>query len=259
MAEALITGVLEAGVVKAADIVAADVDAARLQELGGRLGIRAAADNAEAVAGADLVVLAVKPAQAMAALNQAAAGLQPGQTVVSIVAGVKSDDLKLLLPDGVGLVRVMPNTPCQVRMGMSVLATDTPASPEGRARARALFACCGEVEELPEALFDAVTATSGSGPAYVFVLIEALADGGVRAGLPRAAALRLAAQTVLGSARMVIAGGRHPGELKDMVTSPAGTTIAGLAALEQRGFRGAVMEAVYAAARRSAELGKQGG
>jgi len=255
MAEALMRGVLSSGLVPAAALRAYDVDGRRLAALAGELGIGAAASNAEAVAGADLAVLAVKPPQALAALEQARPGLGAEATVISLVAGVKMAALAPALPPGVGLVRVMPNTPCQVGAGMTVLAADSPASAPGREQAQALFACCGRTRQLPEALFDAVTGLSGSGPAYVFLLIEALADGGVQAGLPRAAAQELAAQTVLGAAEMVLRSGRHPGELKDMVASPGGTTIAGLAALEQAGVRGAIMKAVLAAARRSAELG----
>jgi len=255
MAEALIRGVVSAGALRPEAIQAYDVDAGRLQTLAAELGIVPAAGNAEAARGADLVVLATKPRVAPAALEQARPGLAAGQTVVSLAAGVKIADLVALLPEGVGLVRVMPNTPCQVGAGMTVLAANSPATPEGMALAQALFDCCGETELLPESAFDAVTALSGSGPAYVFLLIEAMADGGVQAGLPREAAQRLAVQTALGAAALVARSGRHPAQLRDMVASPGGTTIAALAALEAGGVRAAVMQAVMAAARRSAELG----
>ncbi len=254
MAEALLRGVLAAGV-PAARLAAFDPDRKRLADIARELGCRAAGSNEQVVEGADLVVLAVKPAVAATALEEARPGLRAGATVVSIAAGVPLSTLAVVVPAGVGLVRAMPNTPCQVGQGMTALAADSPAPAEGLDRAEALFAACGRTLRLPERLFDAVTGLSGSGPAYIFLVIEAMADGGVQAGLPRAAAQELAAQTVLGAAAMVLGTGSHPGQLKDMVASPAGTTIAGLAALETRGLRAALMEAVRAAAQRSAELG----
>uniref|UniRef100_A0A7S1XNS6 Pyrroline-5-carboxylate reductase n=3 Tax=Phaeomonas parva TaxID=124430 RepID=A0A7S1XNS6_9STRA len=161
------------------------------------------------------------------------------------------------LPEATRIVRVMPNTPCMVGESAAAYACGPAATDEDKANVETVFGAVGEVMEVKEKLLDAVTGVSGSGPAFVFNFIEALADGAVRAGLPRHVALRLAAQTVRGAATMVLETGKHPGELKDMVTSPGGTTIAGVHALEERGFRGTVMNAVVAAADRATEMGKK--
>jgi pyrroline-5-carboxylate reductase len=178
---------------------------------------------------------------------------------VSIAAGVSLAKLAAELPAGARLVRAMPNTPALVRAAATAFVANSAAGAEDRAVAQALFESVGLAWEAPdEALLDAVTGLSGSGPAYVFVFLEALADAGVRAGLPRDAAHRLACQTVYGSAKLALESGLHPGQLKDRVTSPGGTTIAGLARLEAGGFRAAVQAAVEAATRRSRELGGDG-
>ena len=220
-------------------------------------GARATADNREVVAGSDLLVLAVKP-QSMAALL---AEIRPIVTarhlIVSIAAGITLRQLA----DGLGpdrrLVRVMPNTPCLVgASAVGLCAPATGATPEDVALVDRLLNAVGRAFRLPEHLLDAVTGLSGSGPAFVYVIIEALSDGGVRVGLPRDVATALAAQTVLGSAKMVLETGLHPGVLKDKVTSPGGTTIAGLHALERGGLRAALIDAVEAATRRATELGR---
>jgi pyrroline-5-carboxylate reductase len=237
MATALARGWIDAGLAAAGRIVASDPIPAAREAFAAVTGARAAADNHEVVAGSELLVIAVKP-QSMAGLL---AEIQPAVTarhlVVSIAAGI---GLKALA-EGLGpdrrMVRVMPNTPCLVG-----------ASAAGYAVGRAF--------RLPEHLLDAVTGLSGSGPAFVYVMIEALSDGGVRVGLPRDVATALAAQTVLGAAKMVLETGDHPGVLKDQVTSPGGTTIAGLHALERGGLRAALMNAVEAATQRATELGK---
>ncbi|RPJ52914.1 MAG: pyrroline-5-carboxylate reductase, partial [Acidobacteria bacterium] len=202
-------------------------------------------------------LLAVKPQVLHDALGDLAAVLTPAQLLVSIVAGAPTATIEAACAAAVPVVRVMPNTPALVLQGMSALAAGRHASPDHVRTARRLFDAVGRTVVVPEHLLDAVTGLSGSGPAYVFLAIEALADGGVKAGLPRDVAQMLAAQTVRGAAAMVLETGRHPGELKDMVASPAGTTIAGLHVLEQAGLRGALMGAVEAAARRSQELGKR--
>ena len=257
MGEALAAGVLAAGVPRS-NVRAADPDPARRKQLEQSLGIEASADNASVVAASDLVVLAVKPGlvgPALAALGGAAASALSRPLWVSIAAGVPLATLRAALPAGARVVRAMPNTPALVRSGATAFVAGDGCSAQDRALARALFEGVGMAWEAPaEALLDAVTGLSGSGPAYVFVFLEALSDAGVRMGLPRDAASALAVQTVLGSARLAQETGRHPAALKDQVTSPGGTTIAGLERLEACGFRAAVHEAVAAATRRSKEL-----
>jgi pyrroline-5-carboxylate reductase len=257
MGEALAAGVLAAGV-PAARICAADPEAARREHLARTLGVRASADNVEAAA-SDLVVIAVKPGLVkgvLAALGGAGNAALARPLWVSIAAGVSLATLEAALPRGARVVRAMPNTPALVRAGATAYTSNAACGAADRALARALFEGVGLVWECPsEALLDAVTGLSGSGPAYVFVLLEALSDAGVRMGLPRDAATALATQTVLGSAKLAQETQRHPAALKDQVTSPGGTTIAGLERLEAGGFRAAVHEAVAAATKRSKELG----
>jgi pyrroline-5-carboxylate reductase len=259
MGEALAAGLLRAGVA-AQRLRAADPDPARRKALEEERGVRCGADAAEAVAEADLVILAVKPG-VVAGVLEALAPLGPDLLVrplwISIAAGVTLAELAAGLPRGARLVRAMPNTPALVGEGATAYVTNPEATSADRAAARALFESVGMAWEAPdESLLDAVTGLSGSGPAYVFVMLEALADAGVRMGLPRDAASALATQTVLGAAHLVRQSGRHPAALKDQVASPGGTTIAGLERLEARGFRAALFEAVAAATRRSRELGR---
>jgi pyrroline-5-carboxylate reductase len=257
MGEALAAGVLAAGV-PATSVCVAEPEAARREHLARALGVRTSVDNADAVA-SDLVVIAVKPGlvkAVLAALGGPASAALARPLWVSIAAGVSLAALESALPRGARAVRAMPNTPALVRAGATAYTANAACSAADRALARALFEGVGLAWECPsEALLDAVTGLSGSGPAYVFVLLEALSDAGVRMGLPRDAASALATQTVLGSAKLAQETGRHPAALKDQVTSPGGTTIAGLERLEAGGFRAAVHEAVAAATRRSKELG----
>jgi pyrroline-5-carboxylate reductase len=207
---------------------------------------------------ADVVILAVKPDVVVPVLQGIGSLLRPEQTVISIAAGVPLVRLERNIPRPVPVVRVMPNTPCLVGAGASAYALGSNAGPRDAARAEAVFSSVGRVVAVKEALLDTVTGLSGSGPAYIYLVIEALADGGVRMGLPRDVALVLAAQTVLGAARMVLETGEHPAQLKDRVTTPAGTTAAGLFVLEERSVRAALAEAVRAAAARSRELSTGG-
>ena len=255
MGEALVGGMVQAGLVAPEDVFVADADEERARRVAQRYGVRAAG-NRDAAAQADTVIVAVKPDVVPAVLQDIGGALRPGACVVSIAAGVPLAVIEGGLPAGTAAVRAMPNTPCLVREGAVALAPGAFAAAEHVERAKTLFAAVGTVAVVEEKLMDAVTGLSGSGPAYVYMFIEALADGGVHAGLPRDTALKLAAQTVLGAARMVLETGRHPGELKDMVTSPAGTTIAGVKVLEERGLRAACIGAVDAASRRSRELGR---
>ncbi len=257
MGEALAGGLLAAGT-PADRLLAADPDPARRKAVAERLGIRTTGDGAEVVEASDLVVIAVKPslvAPALEALRGLAEVARLRPLWVSIAAGVPLRALGAALPFGARIVRAMPNTPALVRAGATAFAANAAAGGADRAAARRLFEAVGYVWEAPhEGLLDAVTGLSGSGPAYVFVFLEALADAGVAAGLPREAAYPLAVHTVHGAARLALETGRHPGSLKDQVTSPGGTTIAGLERLEAGGFRAALYAAVAAATRRAREL-----
>jgi len=255
MGEALVRGILRAGLMAPESVWATDADPEKLARVAREHGVRPAT-NAEAAAHADTVIVAVKPHFVVPVLEDIGSALKPGTCVISIAAGVPLQVIEGNLPPETPAIRAMPNTPCLIGQGAIALAPGRHATPSHVAEAQRLFGALGLVVTVGEQLMDAVTGLSGSGPAYVYLFIEALADGGVMAGLPRDVALRLAAQTVAGAAGMVLETGRHPGELKDMVTSPAGTTIAGLSVLEDRGVRGAALRAVQAAAARSAELGR---
>lgn len=256
MAGALARGAVKAGALPATRICASDLAQGLLDRLSADLpGVQTYSDNAEVASHANLIVIAVKPDVVPIVLRQIAPVVTRDHCVVSIAAGVTIGAMQEHLPADTRLIRVMPNTPCLVGESAAAYAAGPAATVEDRQAVETIFSSVGEVMEVKEGLLDAVTGLSGSGPAFVFQFIEALADGGVRAGLPRSVAMRLAAQTVRGAATMVLETGKHPGELKDMVTSPGGTTIAGVHALEDRGMRGAVMSAVLAAATRSKEMG----
>lgn len=257
MASALAAGWKAAGWLDASRSVAADPYAAAREKFAKVVGVKASESNAEVLAACDVIVLAVKPQVMAAVLSEIRPHVQPRHLFVSIAAGVTLAKLGDGLGTSTRLVRVMPNTPCLLGASASGYAASASAKSEDVSLVGKLFNAVGKAFALPEHLLDAVTGLSGSGPAFVYVMIEALADGGVRVGLPRDAALALAAQTVLGSARMVLETGQHPGALKDAVASPGGTTIAGLHALERGGIRAALMDAVEAATRRAEELGKK--
>ena len=239
------------------NIVASDPVPQARQSFAAETGSHVTADNREVVQASDLLVLAVKPQSMPSLLQEIRPAVTPHHLVVSIAAGITLKQLA----DGLGadrrLVRVMPNTPCLVGASASAYASGEAATTDDVALVDRLLKAVGVAFRLPENLLDAVTGLSGSGPAFVYVMIEALSDGGVRMGLPRDVATALAAQTVFGAAKIVLETGAHPGVLKDAVASPGGTTIAGLHALERGGLRAALMDAVEAATRRSAELGKQ--
>lgn len=255
MTEALVSGLLKTGQVAPAQIIATDIRPERLEYLARSFSIRVSSDNARAVSGAHMIVLSVEPQILDEVLRGLTPSLDPDVLIVSVAAGYPLSRLNRVLARTGRSVRAMPNTPSIVGRGATALALSPDLSPQDIARATALFESVGSVTVVEERLMDAVTGLSGSGPAYVFLIIEALADGGVKAGLPRPVAATLAAQTVLGAATMVLETGLHPAELKDRVASPGGTTIAGLHALEQGGLRAALMSAVEAAAERSTELG----
>ncbi len=250
MGSALVEGAIRAGVITASQVSGCDSHPAAAAAFAAATGARIA----DGIAGldADTYLLCTKPHHAAAALAALPAG---DARVISVAAGLTTGWLEARVPAGVRVVRCMPNTPALVGKGAAAYCRGAGASDADADAARLLLGAVGLAVELPESLMDAVTGLSGSGPAFVYIMIEAMADGGVRAGLPRAESLKLAAQTVLGAAAMVLETGLHPAALKDMVASPGGTTIAGLAELEQRGMRSSFIEAVHAAARRSAELG----
>jgi pyrroline-5-carboxylate reductase len=256
MAGALIRGLLASKSVKPAQIVASDVRADHLKELEATYGIKTYADNRELAAWANLVVLAVKPQVIDRVLDQMADAFAPDTLLVSIAAGVPIRSLEARLPAHVRVVRAMPNTPAIALAGATGIAPGSRATPEDVEITQALFAAVGRSVVLDESLIDAVTGLSGSGPAYVMVMIEAMADGGVKVGLHRDTALLLAAQTVFGSAKLLLETGEHPGRLKDMVTSPGGTAIAGLHTLESGGVRRTLIDAVESATKRAIELGE---
>lgn len=257
MATALIHGMLRAGVATAQAICASDpVEAARTALAAGT-GISVADSNVAIAEQSGVLVLAVKPQSVPQVLGQIRDVVTSNHLVISIAAGVSLATLEAGLGTGRRLARVMPNTPALVGEGASGYCLGPGALEADEATVRACVNSVGRSFRVPETLLDAVTGLSGSGPAFVYLIIEALSDGGVRVGLPRDVATALAAQTVLGSARMVLETGLHTGALKDQVTSPGGTTIAGLHALERGGLRGTLMDAVEAATRRSAELAAQ--
>lgn len=255
MAEALIGGLLASKVCQPDGIWATDPVAARGASLKTRFGIQVGEENRPAAEWADAVVLAVKP-QVLAQVLVEVASCLEGKLLLSIAAGIPTGWIRRLAPSARAIVRAMPNTPALVHEAITALASGSDCRDQDLAFARCLFESVGSVVEVEERLMDAVTGLSGSGPAYVFVAIEALADGGVKMGLPRRTAELLAAQTVLGAARLVIERGEHPAQLKDQVASPGGTTIAGLHRLEQGRFRATLVEAVEAATKRSEELGR---
>lgn len=255
MATAIFRGLLEADRFKADQLSMSDVSAEQLAVVGKTLGVRIATSNAELVRDADCVMLSVKPQVVDAVLNDCRQLFTSKKLLVSICAGVTTQTLEAKLPPGARVVRVMPNTPALVGEGATAVASGTNATAEDVEFVRLAFSAVGTAVAVSERYMDAVTGLSGSGPAYVMLMIEALADGGVRAGLPRDVALRLATQTVFGAAKLVSETGEHPAVLKDKVTSPGGTTIEGVFALERHGFRAALIDAVCEAARRAKELG----
>jgi pyrroline-5-carboxylate reductase len=256
MATALARGWLTAGLVTVERVVASDPLPQARQTFEAETGFRALQRNCEVVTASDLLVLAVKPQAIGPLLAEIRSGVGARHLLVSIAAGVSLQQLAEGLGSGHRLVRVMPNTPCLVGASASGYAPGEAATPEDISLVDRLLNAVGRAFRLPEHLLDAVTGLSGSGPAFVYVMIEALSDGGVRMGLPRDVATALAAQTVFGAAKMVLETGSHPAVLKDMVASPGGTTIAGLHALERGGLRAALMDAVEAATRRSMDLGR---
>jgi pyrroline-5-carboxylate reductase len=257
MGEALIAGMLAAQAAAPHDIHATDILPQRLDHLKARYQIRTGTDNKAAAAWSDITILVVEPQVLDSVLDDLRSVLTKAKLILSVAAGYPIRRIVAHLSPSVRIIRCMPNTPSEVQAGVSAIALGGNVSGDDEQLARAVFESVGKVVLVDERLMDAVTGLSGSGPAYIFLIIEALADGGVKMGLPREAALALGAQTVLGAARMVLETGEHPGKLKDKVASPGGTTIAGLHALEHGRLRASLIEAVEAATKRSRELGSE--
>jgi pyrroline-5-carboxylate reductase len=254
MATALGEGFVRAGLVNPSDFVASDPSSEACARFAQATGGRVLTSNLEVARVADVLFLAVKPQQMVRVAAELRGKIGPDMLVISIAAGIRLATLEQGFGENLRLVRVMPNTPCLVRQGASAYCLGGKATAADGDLVQQLLSAVGLAVAVEEKLLDAVTGLSGSGPAFVYVIIEALSDGGVRMGLPRAVATALAAQTVLGAAQMVRTTGEHPGVLKDRVASAGGTTIAGLQALEQAGLRGGLMAAVEAATRRSIEM-----
>lgn len=256
IAEALVRGVVNAGLLTAGQITVGDVASERLAYLSEKYGVATSLDTAAVAAQADVLFLTVKPQVIAAALDTVAPAVARKTLVISVAAGVTLAALEERLPQ-VPVVRVMPNTPVAVGAGMSAIALGRHATARDGEAAMAIFAAVGRAVMVNEDAMDAVTGLSGSGPSFAYVLIDALADAGVRVGFPRQLAITLAAQTLYGAAKMVLETGEHPAKLRDMVTSPGGTSIAGVHVLEQKGVRAALMDAVVAATERSRAMGRK--
>jgi len=256
MAEALIRGLVRGGHVPASRIVASLPRRDRLDELATSYGIEVTTDNRDVAKRCGLIVLSIKPQIMDKVLREIADVIQAGTLVVSIAAGVDTETIEEALAEGVRVIRAMPNTPALVGAGATAISPGKHASEADLAAAKAMFDAVGITVQLDESHLDAVTGLSGSGPAYIFLILEALADAGVKVGLSRRNAQRLAAQTVMGSAKLLLDTDEHPGRLNDMVTSPGGTAIAGLHTLEQGGQRTTLINAVETATKRARELGR---
>lgn len=254
MGEALITGLLRTGVIEPSEIYISDISEQRLEQLRGKLGVNTTTDNLAIVSEADIVIIAVKPHIAASVLKEISASARPGQTFISIAAGVPISLIESCLEGPVPVIRVMPNTPCLVGEGASAVSAGKHAGEDNIKIAMAILNSAGKAVEVPESLLDCVTGLSGSGPAYMYVVLEGLIDGAVRLGLPGDIARELAAQTMLGAAKMVLETMEHPAKLKNQVTTPGGTTAAGLFALEEGALRAVLMKAVAAATQRSREM-----
>jgi pyrroline-5-carboxylate reductase len=254
LGEALISGLLASGLVARENLVATAAHPARLEAIAGRFGVRTTLENGRAVEGAELVLLSVKPQTVAHVLAEIRGALGEEQLLVSTAASVSTSYIENLLGKPIPVVRSMPNTPCLLRRGMTALSLGRHAHKEHAELATQVFDCLGRTIVLEEKHMDAVTGLSASGPAYIYLVIESLAQGGVKMGLPRDVATLLAAQTVFGAAAMVLETGEHPARLTDMVTTPAGCTIDGILELEEGGLRVTLIKAVVRASERAKEL-----
>ncbi len=246
MAKAMIGGIVKNGIFKADEIIASDAFRAGLEKAGEELGINITSDNAEVVAKAEVIVLAIKPQFYDDVLKEITAAATEQNIFVTIAPGYSLEKVAGHLGSGAKIIRTMPNTPALVGEGVTAVSPNSNITEDELAYVCNILSGFGSAEVIPERLMDAVVAVSGSSPAYVFMFIEAMADGAVAEGMPRNQAYKFAAQAVLGSAKMVLETGKHPGELKDMVCSPGGTTIQAVKALERTGLRSSVMEGMQA-------------
>lgn len=256
IAGAMITGALKAGAVQPGEVIASAVDQEKLARFAGECGIWHTASNVEVASHAELLIPAVKPHQYRAVIEEIRGAVSPHTIVVSIAPGATLAELEEWFGRPVKLVRTMPNTPVTVGEGMTALCRNSEVTPPEMDRVTAFFQSFGMTLEVPESQIDAVVAVSGSSPAYVFMMLEAMADAAVLKGLPREHAYLCAAQAVLGAAKMVLQLGEHPAALKDKVCSPVGTTIEAVRVLEEKGFRSALIEAMVACAEKSKTLGR---
>lgn len=254
MGSAIIGGLIRSGAVRPGDLTASDKSGEMRKKAETAFGIRTTDDNADCISGADLIVAAVKPNVFTAALSEISSVLLKHQIILSIAAGKTMADLEKVFGGDKKLVRAMPNTPALVGEGITGFCVSPNITEDDKKLVLTVLSSFGEAEEVPESLMAAVTSVSGSSPAYVYIFIEAMADAAVADGMPRKQAYHFAAKTVLGSAKMVLETGKHPGELKDMVCSPGGTTIEGVAALEKAGFRTSVIEAVRACTKKAKDM-----
>lgn len=255
--EAIIKGLISSELYAPKNIIASDIDENRLNYLKDSLEIKVTTKNKDVLKKADVIILAVKPKFIEKVTSEISSVIKKDQLIISVAAGIPTKKVEDGCGEGVRVVRIMPNIACVVGESASAICLGRNATEEDGETAKEIFGACGEVVLIPENLMDAVTGLSGSSPAFVFMIIEALADGGVHEGLDRKTALRLSAQTVLGAAKMVLETKMHPGELKDMVASPSGTTIRGIRVMEEHEVRSAMMSAVINATKRSKELGKK--
>ena len=254
LGEAVLGGLLDAKTLKPDDIIATAAHQARLDDLSERFGVRTTLDNVEAVQAASMVLLCVKPKTIAKVVDEVAGALDASKLVVTAAASVTAGFIEARLTGAVPVVRAMPNTPCLIRKGMTGLAPGAHATEEHVETARGVFEAVGRTVVVDERHMDAITGLSASGPAFIYIVIESLAEGGVKVGLPRDVATELAAQTVLGAGAMVLETGEHPALLKDMVTTPAGCTIDGILELEDGGLRVTLIKAIVKASARAAEL-----
>ncbi len=261
LAEALIKGILKGGLVPPGNVFASDVRGERLEDLAKTYGIFTTNQNREVVEKSDLVILAVKPQTMQGVLGALAPAVDESKLVISVAAGVPISTMVSLLDPagnkGLKIIRVMPNTPALVQEGAAALAKSPSASESDLDTALKLFNAVGKTVVVEESLMDAVTGLSGSGPAYICLVLESLADAGVKMGLPRDISFKLSLQTILGTVRLIEETGKPPSELREMVTSPGGTTIHGLHALEKGKLKDTIINAVEAATQRAKELGKE--
>jgi len=256
MAEALIRGLLQGGVVTPDHITASAPRPERLAELAAQYKIATTTDNGQVARSSQILVLSIKPQILEKVVREVASAIAPGTLVVSVAAGVDTAMIESHLPSGARVVRAMPNMPALVRAGATAISRGRHATDGDLAEAKVIFDAVGMTIVMDEHHLDAVTGLSGSGPAYIFLILEAMADAGVKVGLSRRNAQKLAAQTVMGSAKLLLDTDEHPGRLKDMVTSPGGTAIAGLHTLEEGGLRTTLINAVETATKRARELGR---